>query len=60
LFVLEQKELEQKDFEIMLYGLPVDWDQLETFKTFFTAKVTIDEKVEKGELFLLAKQLLCV
>ncbi len=60
LFVLEQKELDQEKFEINLFGVNMDWDQLSNFKDFFTAKVKISEQREKAEGFILEKQLLCV
>lgn len=60
LFVLEQKELELEDFEIKLYGLPTNWDQKKMFEDLIKANVSLSPMREKGELFLLSKQLLCV
>lgn len=59
LFVLEQKELAQKDFEMNLYGVPADWKEFTEFKSFFSSKIILDSIPEKGALFLLAKQILC-
>lgn len=60
LFVLEQKELDQSKFDILLYGVPTDWDQKEAFLKFFTSNVKIADQKEKGKDFIMAKQLLCV
>ena len=60
LFVLEQKEYDQSDFEICLYGVSPDWEELDRFATFFSTKIKLADQPEKGEHFILAKQLLCV
>ncbi|MGB1104789.1 MAG: DUF3822 family protein [Crocinitomicaceae bacterium] len=60
LFVLEQKELELKDFEIKVYGQSTTWDQKSAFEDLIKTTITLSPLVEKGELFLLSKQLLCV
>ncbi len=60
LFVLEQKELDQSKFDLLVYGVPVDWGQKKSLQGFFSAKVKIADKKELGKDFILAKQLLCV
>jgi hypothetical protein len=60
LFVLEQKELEQKDMNIAVYGVPHDWDKLDEVQGFFANKIKISEEKEKSSHFILSKQLLCV
>lgn len=60
LFVLEQKEYEQADFELYLYGVSSDWKHLEEFKSFFKCKVNIAETPEESTAFIRVKQLLCV
>lgn len=60
LFVLEQKEYDQADFELNLYGVPSDWEELESFKSFFNCKIKISDSTEGAEEFIRAKQLLCV
>jgi hypothetical protein len=60
LFVLEQKEYDQSKFDILFYGLPVEWAVTEKIQDFFSSKVKISDQKEKGSLFILAKQLLCV
>lgn len=60
LFVLEQKEYDQSKFEILFYGLPVEWALKEKIQDFFSSKVKISDEEEKGNHFMLAKQLLCV
>lgn len=60
LFVLEQKMLEQDKISIQLYGVAPTWSYLTEFKSFFKCEVNLPDTPEKGEHFILAKQLLCV
>lgn len=60
LFVLEQKEYDQSKFEILFYGLHPEWVAKEKIQDFFSSKVKISDQSEKGNHFMLAKQLLCV
>ncbi len=60
LFVLEQKEYDQSKFDILFYGQPVEWIKQEKIQDFFSSKVKISDQNEKGNHFILAKQLLCV
>ena len=60
LFVLDQKELDQSKFDLWVYGVSKKWSEKANFQSFFTSKVTIADKKEKAEHFILAKQLLCV
>lgn len=60
LFVLEQKMLDQEKIVVQLYGVSPSWNLLDEFKNFFRCEVKIPDVPEKGEHFMLAKQLLCV
>ena len=60
LFVLEQKEYDQSDFEILIYGVPSGWSDKKWFQSFFKAKLKIADSPELSEDFCLTKQLLCV
>lgn len=60
LFVMEQKSLSQDKISVQLYGVKPDWNYLTEFRSFFKAEVNIPDAPEKGEHFMLAKQLLCV
>ncbi|MBK6525611.1 MAG: DUF3822 family protein [Crocinitomicaceae bacterium] len=60
LFVLEQKMLEQDKLSVQLYGVAPGWNHLNEFKSFFKCEVNVPDTPEKGEHFILAKQLLCV
>ncbi|WP_070138598.1 DUF3822 family protein [Crocinitomix algicola] len=59
-FVLEQKELDQSDFDIHLYGQKENWKGLKVLQDHFASKIKIANEAETAEDFLLAKQLLCV
>jgi hypothetical protein len=60
LFVAEQKEIAPEKIALSLYGVPSNWKHLAEFRTFFKNDVNVPEEAEKGEHFMLAKQLLCV
>jgi len=60
LFVLEQKELNLKDFEIKLYGVNQNWDKLQELTKLLNHKVKVDFQKEKAENFILSSQQLCV
>jgi hypothetical protein len=60
LFVLEQKEMDQKKMDVMLYGVQPNWEKLEELQGFFANKVKIADKREQAEHFILSNQLLCV
>lgn len=60
LFVLEQKEISQDKVEASVYGVSGDWEHKTEFQSYFKQIVKIDGDQEKGEHFILAKQLLCV
>lgn len=60
LFVLEQKEYEQKEFELNLYGVAPDWKDRAWFQSFFANPIKIASEPENGLDFTRAKQLLCV
>lgn len=60
LFVLEQKELEQAKFDLLVYGVPDNWEHKAELQNFFSIKVKISPKRESAQDFILAKHLLCV
>lgn len=60
LFVLEQKNLDTTKTEMHIYGRNESWKDLNEFKSFFKFPIKLDTNPEKGEHFILAKQLLCV
>ncbi len=60
LFVLEQKELALKDFEINLFGVNQNWEHLPELSKLLNHKVKVDFQKEKSEQFILTSQLLCV
>jgi hypothetical protein len=60
LFVLEQKEMDQKKMDVMVYGVSQDWEQRDEFQGFFANPVKISDKKEQAEHFVLSSQLLCV
>lgn len=60
LFVLEQKNYDQAQFEIHLYGLPTNWPQLDALQGYFSGKLKIATNPAEAEAYILAKQLLCV
>jgi hypothetical protein len=60
LFVLEQKEMDQKEMAVCLYGVSANWEQLAELQTFFANKIKIHHKAELSDRFLQTKQLLCV
>ena len=60
LFVLEQKEMDQKKMEVNLFGLETNWPHLEELQGFFANKIKLSDQAELGEHFLLSKQILCV
>ncbi len=60
LFVLEQKELDLKDFEIKLYGVNQNWEKLNELSKLLNHKVKVDFQKEKAENFILSSQQLCV
>ena len=60
LFVLEQKEMDQTKMDVNLYGVNEKWDKLAEVQGFFANKIKISNQPEGAELFVLAKQLLCV
>ncbi|MCB9224816.1 MAG: DUF3822 family protein [Crocinitomicaceae bacterium] len=60
LFVLEQKEMDQKKMDVMLYGVPANWDKKDEVQGFFANPIKIADKKEQAEHFVLSNQLLCV
>lgn len=60
LFVAEQKGITPENLNLHLYGVPSTWSALSEFRTFFKNPPQLAEESEKGEHFMLAKQLLCV
>lgn len=60
LFVLEQKEMDQKKMDVVLYGVSKTWDKKEELQGFFANPVKISDKKEQAEHFMLSNQLLCV
>jgi hypothetical protein len=60
LFVLEQKELEIKDFKLQMYGLNSDDNRIATIEKLLKQKVEANVAKEKGRNFILTNQLLCV
>lgn len=60
LFVMDQKSMSQENTEINLYGVSPKWEHLNEFRSFFKKEISVFEEPEKGEDFILAKQLLCV
>jgi hypothetical protein len=60
LFVLEQKELNLKDYEVKLYGVNQNWEQLSELAKLLNHRVKVDSKKEKAEYFILSSQQLCV
>lgn len=60
LFVAEQKEIPQSDLDLNVYGVHPNWREYPEFCTFFKKKPSLSAESEKGEHFILAKQLLCV
>lgn len=60
LFVMEQKEIEQKDIELHLYGTDHDWKDMEEFQEFFQNKIKVSDSDEGSKDFILSQQLLCV
>jgi hypothetical protein len=52
--------LDQDKISVQLYGVPPTWNYLTEFKSFFKCEVNLPDSPEKGEHFILAKQLLCV
>lgn len=60
LFVLEQKELDQKGMNLCLYGVRPAWEKLEELQSFFKNPIKLSSNSEEAENFILAKQLLCV
>lgn len=57
LFVLEQKEYNQKDLKLHVYGKNEKWETLPQLQKFFQNKIKIESNFEH---FLSTKQLLCV
>lgn len=60
LFVLEQKELNLKDYEVKLYGVNQEWEQLNELTKLLNHRVKVDAQKEKSEYFILSSQQLCV
>ena len=60
LFVLEQKEMDQKKMDVCLYGVVTKWELLSELQSFFANRIKISDKPEMSERFLQTKQLLCV
>ncbi|HIP36554.1 MAG TPA: DUF3822 family protein [Crocinitomix sp.] len=60
LFILEQKELNLKDFEIKMYGVNNNWNQLKELSKLLNHKIKVDFRKEKAENFILTSQVLCV
>ncbi len=60
LFVLEQKELDQKTMDLFLYGVAPNWSSIDELQGFFKNKIRFGSGPENTDHFLLAKQLLCV
>jgi hypothetical protein len=60
LFVLEQKELNIKEFEINVLGVSNKWLKLEAINDLLKQKVKVHFQPEKSEQFILFSQLLCV
>lgn len=60
LFVLEQKEMDQKKMDVMVYGVPQNWEHRDEFQGFFANPIKISDKREQAEHFVLSNQLLCV
>ncbi|MBI3133357.1 MAG: DUF3822 family protein [Bacteroidetes bacterium] len=60
LFVAEQKGIQQENLNLQLYGIPATWGPLNEFRSFFKNTPNLSDEIEKGEYFMLAKQLLCV
>jgi Protein of unknown function (DUF3822) len=60
LFVLEQKEMDQKKMDVCLYGVNSKWEQLSELQGFFANRIKISDKPEMSDRFLQSKQLLCV
>lgn len=60
LFVLEQKMLNPAEAEFHIYGQSEGWEHAAELAKHTGGKVKIDAAPEKGEQFILAKQLLCV
>lgn len=57
LFVLEQKEMDQKDLKLHVYGQDPKWETLTELQKFFANTIKIENNFEH---FLSTKQLLCV
>lgn len=60
LFVLEQKELNLKEFKLNMYGVESDWDKLDEINKLLNHKVEVSTEIEKSLNFILTNQLLCV
>jgi len=60
LFVAEQKNIQPENLHLHLYGVSSKWSALNEFSGFFKNSPVVSDEVEKGEYFMLAKQLLCV
>jgi hypothetical protein len=60
LFVLEQKEMDQKEMSVCLYGVSSKWEQMGGLQSFLANPIKISDKSELSERFLQSKQLLCV
>ncbi len=60
LFVMEQRNIDRKELEIVVYGKPVDWNERAELEKLMEQKVNIGNTVEQNEDFLLYKHLLCV
>lgn len=60
LFVLEQKELDVNQFELLLFGTDQKWLADSKIQDFFEKKIYIHDKQSLAKNFILTKQLLCV
>ena len=60
LFVLEQKELDVNQFELLLFGTDQKWLADSKIQDFFEKKIEIQAKESLAKNFILTKQLLCV
>ena len=60
LFVLEQKEMDQKTMDLCLYGVNSKWSNMAELQGFFKNTIKLSSDSEGAEHFVLSKQLLCV